>query len=123
MILMLDPPMPKPQTSHVRQWLRVLAWVLPGVCAPSALLTSFAFNYGGPYRPWIDIALVTSLIIIVLGCACFDALLRIPLPSEPESSRPKTRIKQAFYFLLLEVVVTPIIGTATAFGCSMVLAY
>ena len=118
---MPTPPEPELQTSKVRPWLRGLAWVLPGICAPGFLLASFAFNYGSSSRPWIDPALLAGLAILVLACAFFETVLKVPTRADHRERTPMSIAKSIGLYCLVQLLLIPLIGTGTTFGCTVVL--
>ena len=113
--------LPPPPKSAARTWLRILAWIIPGVSAPAFMLGAFALSYGS--RGSSEIILISAIGLFaatVIGCAFFNAILRQPKRSERQTSPAKFIALSILIFLLLQVLLVPAIGYTVAAGCMLV---
>ena len=116
---MTDPTVPPPPRSAARVWLRILAWIVPGVTAPALLLLVFSLSYGSSKFQWLGIAYFPFLIILALGCGAFDAILK---PSLPAEGRGKFIARSMTIFFLAQLIATPAIGFTVASGCLAIMS-
>lgn len=108
-----------PPKSALRIWIRILAWIIPGVAAPAILLGWFALCYGSPSRELpVTIGAIVLLVVIVLGCGFFDAVLRRPKPTALPENHAKSIALAMLVFTLLQIVLVPAIGFTVASGCN-----
>lgn len=113
--------LPPPPNSAARTWLRILAWIIPGVSAPALLLGCFAILYGSSRNETlITTAALALFAIIVIGCGFFNAILRQPDRTRPPMSPAKSITLSIFVFLLIQVLLVPAIGYTVAAGCVFV---
>jgi len=114
--------LPPPPKSAARTWLRILAWIIPGVSAPAILLGWFALTYpsSGPNDGLVAVGSVGLFAVIVLACGFFNAILRRPDPSALPPSQAKSVALSMLIFVLLQVLLVPAIGYTVAAGCVFV---
>lgn len=111
-----------PPNSAVRVWLRVLAWIIPGVCAPAILLGWFAVSYGASHNQLlITTGVFTLFAAILLGCGFFNAILRQPERATRRMSPAKSITLSIIVFILFQILLVPAIGCTVAFGCNIVM--
>jgi hypothetical protein len=112
-----------PPKSAVRVWLRILAWIIPGVAAPALLLGWFGMVYGSPRNELpVTIGAIVLLLVIVLGCGFFNAVLRRPDRASRRMNPAKATALSVVIFVLLQVLLVPAIGFTVASGCNLVLS-
>lgn len=108
-----------PPKSPLRTWMRVFAWIAPGVAAPAILLGWFALCYGHQSRELaVTIGAIILLVGLVLGCAFFNAILRRPDPATLPGSQARSIALSMLVFTLFQVILVPAIGSAVATGCN-----
>lgn len=110
-----------PPKSTARNWLRILAWIIPGVSAPALLLGAFALSYGSrATADLVGVAAIGLFALITIGCGFFNAILRTPERSERQMSPAKSITLSILVFLLVQVLLVPAIGWTVASGCMFV---
>jgi len=104
-----SPELPKPR-SAARTWLRILAWITPGAVAPAWLLGWFVLSYGNQrHAEVVTIGAITLLVVIVLGCGFFNAILRPRPHLDAPGARTKSIVLSVVIFTLPQILITPIL--------------